>query len=297
MTIRIKKRVVHLVLIVLLLLAASVTIVTAQQQQKLKQSAQTRQGYPEPPMYGCLQMGAGTSKSCASKLLNAQLKVAIKGIKTTVRKVYYNQTLLATLTISNPGDQPITIKRLGVSGQPMKVAKYAVDFQPSKNNFTLNPGQSMTLKDTAHTFNNPDPGGPWEIVSEMIMDNGVSVKDVAKVDLTVDTTCKALLRIPFTDQEIADMSKKCAANKNDTGCSDFCQIFVDKCDASATADACSGNCKKDSNPPTSCYPANTKGANGSAPACGFYYANLKGQDCTANEQCVSKICGTNKKCT
>jgi hypothetical protein len=229
--IRVKKRTAHLVLLVLLFLAALVTIASAQYQQRVKQSAA---GYPEPPMYGCLQMGAGTSKSCASKLLNTNLHVALKGITATVRKVYYNQTLFATLTISNPGDEPLNIKKLGVSGRPVN-SKYKVDFQPSKDNFTINPGETTTLKDARHTFNNPDPGGPWEIVSQMIDDNGQAVTDVQKVDLSVDTTCKALLRVPFTDQQIADMTKTCAANKSAAGCGDFCSIFVDKCQASGSA--------------------------------------------------------------
>ncbi len=295
MHIRVKKRTAHLLLIVLLLLAASVTIAAAQQQQKVKQSAAAN-AYPEPPMYGCLQMGAGTSKSCASKLLNGQLHVAIKGITAEIHKVFYNQTLLATLSISNPGDEPLVIKRLGVSGHPLH-GKYSVGFQPAMQNLTLNPGQSVTLKDAQHTFNNPDPGGPWEIVSEMVMDNGQIVSDVTKVDLEVDTTCKALLRVPFTDQEIATMTQKCNANKNDVGCADFCGIFVDKCtNAKTTPDtACLGNCAQTAG--SSCYPANTTGAAGKVPACGFLNLNKAGEDCTGPEQCISKVCGTNKKCT
>jgi hypothetical protein len=229
MDIYVKKRTLHIFFVVLLLLAASVTIVAAQQQQKLKQSAQTSSssaqlGYKEPPLYGCLQVGEGTNKGCASKLLKADLKVTLRGENAEGRTVFYNESLTAVLTVTNVGDLPIILKTLAVTGHPLN-AKYKVDFQPQKQNITINPKQQVVLTDAVHKFNSPDPGGQWKITGTAVDQNGQTVTDVASVNVNVDTTCLALLRVQFTPAQVAQYTKTCKADKTAAGCNEFCIIY------------------------------------------------------------------------
>jgi hypothetical protein len=231
MDLYIKKRTLHILLTVLLLLAASVTVVAAQQQQHLKQSAQTASssaqtgGYPVPPLYGCLQVGEGTNKSCSSKLLDINLKVTLDGENAEGKTVFYNQALNAVLTATNVADLPVKIKALTVIGKALN-AKYTVDFTPAKQNFTVNPKQSVTLSGATHTFNNPDPGGPWEITSTIVTDDGQKVTDVQAVNVNVNTSCLALLRTKFTPQQLATLKTTCKTSTSAPECGEYCQLVA-----------------------------------------------------------------------
>lgn len=322
MNIYIRKRTVHLVLVLLLLLAASVTVVAAQQQQRIKQQAADKTGYLEPPMFGCLQIGEGTNKSCSSKLLKTELHVFLRGIKADGKKVYYNDTLTAELKVTNVGDLPVKINKLIVSGHPLN-AKYKVDFQPAKSNFTINPGQTEMLTGAAHKFNNPDPGGPWDIVSLMVDDNGQSVTDVQKVNVVVDTTCTALRAEDYPKATKDRLAQICEKARTTNGCDDFCTLFskdypkacpnntisqgtntggntigtvngtaggTNGAGQAATPDEC-GGCPGES----TCYAANTKGAGGAKAACGAGRQNGTGEACTSFRQCKTGLCD-NRKC-
>ncbi len=228
MDIYIKKRTVHIFLFVLLLLAVSVTVVAAEQQQQFKQSAQTTnttapQGYSQPPLYGCLQVGEGTNKGCASKLLISDLKVTLDGQNAEGKTVFYTQTLNAVLKVTNVGDLPIKLQSIAVAGQPLN-ANYKAVFTPTKQNITLNPKSATTLSGTMHTFNSPDPGGPWKITDNLYDDNGHLVADTASVNVNVNTTCKALNRIKLNQAELNALKAECKTKTSAPECAEYCDM-------------------------------------------------------------------------
>lgn len=223
----IKKKTLVYFLVVSLLIAIPLTIYAARQIQITRQEAQTN-GPPPPPMYGCMSLGGGDKKNCPSLWIKAGSKLTLHDRTARNKITYYGDTIKATVEYTNTGDVVWEIASMGVAGKP-KGSDYRIDFEPKHPPATVQPGQTITLENTAHTFNAPDRGGEWAIFTTATDKYGQVLDGDTKTRIWVDSTCTALRRQPLTDAVKKTVTDICATGKQQVLCQQLCEITGEQC--------------------------------------------------------------------
>ncbi len=209
---------------VLILTLAAVT-----QPQRIMQFAQTASqsatqnathnlaNPPPPPLYGCLQVGEGTNKSCASLQVKQEMHLTLHDRPLEGQTIWYGDIVSGTIKYTNIGDVPINIASVALMGETAD-GTYKVNFSSGKSGGVLNPGQSIDIPASSHRFGHPDPGGAWKLTAKLTDANGASVEDIENVKVNVNTTCTVLRIKDLTDTDKNNLRKHCANHPNTKLC-------------------------------------------------------------------------------
>lgn len=208
------------------------TLAVLTQPQHIRQFAQSLSSTPPPPTYGCLQVGEGTNKNCASLQVKAEFSLTLHGRPLANKTIWYGDTVTGQMKYTNIGDVPINIQKASLTGGPID-SKYRVDFKPAQQAVTLNPGQTITLPTASHRFGHPDPEGTWKITAKLTDSNGQSVEDIQTVKVAVNTTCTVLRIKDLTSRDTRNLTEHCAKYPYTKLCrsQQYCEVVGDgKCD-------------------------------------------------------------------
>ncbi len=166
-----------------LIIGIPLTVFVASNAQTLRQFAQSE--HASPPIYGCLSAGESDSKNCASLLIQADVSIKLHGTPLKNQSVNYGDKVTGTVTYKNNGDVPMEILSMGLAARH-KNSPYRTEFLPKHKPTVLQPGETITLKESAHLFNKPDPGGEWEVFATLTDKFGQTLDDFKPTKITVN---------------------------------------------------------------------------------------------------------------
>lgn len=208
----------------ILLLALPFTVLLTQSSQDIRSSAQAL--LSTPPMFFCIATGESNKELCASSSLEAETSLSINGYELNRDKiVYYNDTISGQAVYTNTGDVPVTIKKIALAAKSEKTKK-RVEFNPSRQNVTVQPGKTVTVSGTSRMFTSPDTSGVWEVFSTVTLESGQQFDNRKKEIINVSSACTGLRAIPLSDSDLASLKAYCSQNTQSKLCSSrqYCEL-------------------------------------------------------------------------
>jgi hypothetical protein len=210
--------------VLLILIAIPFTVLATQFPQTIRSSAQTV--FNSPPVFFCLAMGESNKELCASSTLATETSLQLNDFSFNKDKiVYYNDTLSGEASYKNTGDAPITIKKIALVAESPKSNK-RLEFNPSRQNVILKPGQTVTVSSASLMFGAPDPGGVWEVFSSVTLANGQTMDNPKKTIINLSPACTGLRAIPLSADDTSKLKDHCAKNAQSKLCTSrqYCEL-------------------------------------------------------------------------
>ena len=187
-----------------------------------------------PPLFFCLAVGESDKTLCASSAIEADIDLQLNNFPYNRTKVvYYNDTISGTAKYTNTADIPVTIKKITLSARSKKDKKQQIDFNPNRQNVTIQPGETVTVTAASNFFESPDMNGIWEVFSSVILEDGQRFDDKDTVVINLSAACTALRAIPITSADTTSLKTFCTENPNDELCKSqqYCELSGnDNCD-------------------------------------------------------------------
>lgn len=210
--------------VVLILIAIPLTVLATQFPQTIRSSAQTI--LASPPIFFCLATGESNKDLCASSSLKAETALQLNGHEFNRNKiVYYNDTLTGSATYTNTGDVPVTIKKVTLVAETKRSGN-RLEFNPNRQNVTVQPGKTVTVSETSRMFASPNTGGTWNIFSSVSMANGQNYDNSDKTIINVSTACTGLRAVPLTDTDLGNLKSLCSKTPTSKLCTSrqYCEL-------------------------------------------------------------------------
>jgi hypothetical protein len=210
--------------VLLILIAIPFTVLATQFPQTIRSSAQTV--FSSPPVFFCLAMGESNKELCASSTLQAETTLQLNNYSFNDDKiVYYNDTLSGEASYTNTGDGPVTIKKIALVAESKKGNK-RVEFNPNRQNVTVQPGKTVTVTTASRMFESPDPSGVWEVFSSVTLANGQTYDNPKKTIINVSAACTGLRAIPLDSADTIALKEHCATYATSKLCTSrqYCEL-------------------------------------------------------------------------
>lgn len=189
--------------------------------------------YNTPPLFGCLQVGEGSSDQCGSKLgVSTESSLTLHGRPLVDQTVYYGDRIYGSVTYKNVGDLPIELGSISMAAtsKENKEARESIvlSLNPPTEKTSLKSGESITAASSSYLFQSPDPSGPYTVNPLIKTPQGQLLPtDNLKRTIGVSSACTALRAKELSPQDKQTIVSYCDKNPKSKLCSSkqYCEIF------------------------------------------------------------------------